>query len=530
MANKKLFSSAASKSPKTDTYNQAGGRAYSLKSTHALAQLAATGCLTETFYARADTQLDNVLDLCRDTDPQFIAKTALYARKHGYMKDMPALLCAYLSTVDTDLLSQVFPQVINNGKMLRNFVQIMRSGVVGRKSLGSAPKRCVTDWLTNRDDDSLFRDSVGNDPSLKDVVKLVHPRPANKTREALYAYLLGRKHTKRNLPKIVKQYEAFKTSDTVQEVPNVPFQMLTSWDLDTSVWEAIIKNAGWHMIRMNLNTFERHGVFKDKKLVKMVVDKLRDEKLIKRSRVFPYQLLMAYTMYDGMHEVKEALQDAMEISVSNVPKIDGKVLIFPDVSGSMGSPVTGYRQGATSAVQCVDVAALVSSVFLHHNKSAEVYPFATKVHSPNMNPRDSIITNAQKLSKYLGGGTNCAAPLYHVNQQNIKADLCIMVSDNQSWVSLKHGGIQGWGGRMQGSYEGYPTDTMEQWKIFKRRNKKAKLVCLDVQPGTDTQAPENKSVLNVGGFSDAVFDIISEFYTGNLNVDHWVGLINDLEV
>jgi len=31
-------------------------------------------------------------------------------------------------------------RVINNGKMLRNFVKIVRSGVAGRKSLGTAPK------------------------------------------------------------------------------------------------------------------------------------------------------------------------------------------------------------------------------------------------------------------------------------------------------------------------------------------------------------------------------------------------------
>ena len=31
--------------------------------------------------------------------------------------------------------------------MLRNFVQIIRSGVVGRKSLGTTPKRLVRGWF-----------------------------------------------------------------------------------------------------------------------------------------------------------------------------------------------------------------------------------------------------------------------------------------------------------------------------------------------------------------------------------------------
>ena len=56
--------------------------------------------------------------------------------------------------------------------------------------------------------------------------------------------------------------------------------------------------------------------------------------------------------------MKEALQDAMETATQNVPAIAGKVWILPDVSGSMQSPVTGYRPGSATAVRCLDVAAL----------------------------------------------------------------------------------------------------------------------------------------------------------------------------
>jgi len=522
MANKNLFSSKR-RGPKTDMVNEAGGKAYRFKNTHALAQLAATGCLSKVFYARADTQLDKVLDLCKDVDPMFIAKTAVYSRKRGYMKDMPALLCAYLSTVDPSLLRRVFPRVIDNAKMLRNFVQIMRSGAVGRKSLGSAPKKLVVGWLNERDDDDIFRASVGQDPSMADIIKMVHPTPDTKKREALYGYMLKRKYNQRNLPKIVKLYEKFKKADDIEEIPKVPFQMLTSFELDVSIWKDIIKNAGWHMVRMNLNTFARHGVFKDSKMVKLVADKLRNKELIRKSRVFPYQLLMAYKAYSGEHEIEEALQDAMEIAVDNVPKIDGKVAIFPDVSGSMHSPVTGHRAGATTNVMCIDVAGLVASVFLRQNRDAIVIPFGTRAHTDvRLNSRDSIMSNATKLARIHGGGTRCSTALRALNDQNAKADLCIYVSDNESWIDSDHN-RSGWGYNNS-------TETMDEWSKFKRRNPKAKLVCLDVQPYDSTQAPDDNSIMNVGGFSDTVFDIIGEFYNGNLSPEHWVGVINDFEV
>ena len=60
-------------------------------------------------------------------------------------------------------------------------------------------------------------------------------------------------------------------------------------------------------------------------------------------------------------EVCDALQDALEVAIANVPAIQGRVYVCPDVSGSMSSPVTGFRKGATTAVRCIDVAALVAA-------------------------------------------------------------------------------------------------------------------------------------------------------------------------
>jgi len=133
--------------PDADARNHEQAPAYALGARHQLAQLAATGCLNQTFYANAETQLDTVRTLAQSVDAAFVAKTALYAREAGYMKDMPALLAATLAVRDVPLLSQVFGRVIDNGKMLRNFVQIVRSGAVGRKSLGSRPKKLVQNWL-----------------------------------------------------------------------------------------------------------------------------------------------------------------------------------------------------------------------------------------------------------------------------------------------------------------------------------------------------------------------------------------------
>src|SRR5678815_1394401 len=123
----------------------------------------------------------------------------------------------------------------------------------------------------------------------------------------------------------------------------------------------------------------------------------------------------------------------MEIAIANVPAIEGRVYVCPDVSGSMSSAVTGYRPGATSAVRCIDVAALVAAAMVRKNPSAEVLPFEDRVVKVALNPRDSVMTNAQKLAAVGGGGTNCSAPLTKLNARRAAGDLVIFVSDNQSW-------------------------------------------------------------------------------------------------
>jgi len=92
-------------------------------------------------------------------------------------------------------------------------------------------------------------------------------------------------------------------------------------------------------------------------------------------------------------------------------------------------------------------------------------------------------------------------------------ELLAFVSDYESWVDAG---------------AGRGTATMREWNVFKQRNPGARLVCIDVQPYRTVQAREREDILNVGGFSDQVFDVISEFAGGALNADHWIGVIDSV--
>jgi 60 kDa SS-A/Ro ribonucleoprotein len=205
------------------------------------------------------------------------------------MKDMAAYLLAILMTVDMNLFKICFSRVVDNGKMLRNFVKVVRSGKVGRKSFGSAPRKLIRTWLENRKDEALFDDSVGNDPSLKDIIKMIHPKPSNQTRDNLYAYLIDKDVKNFDaLPTVVQSFEAFKKANKNERtIPNINFQHLTALDLSNEEWKQIAANMNWHTLRMNINTLERHQVLNDPTMVDLISDKLADAKEIKKIKSVP---------------------------------------------------------------------------------------------------------------------------------------------------------------------------------------------------------------------------------------------------
>jgi 60 kDa SS-A/Ro ribonucleoprotein len=159
-----------------------------------------------------------------------------------------------------------------------------------------------------------------------------------------------------------------------------------------------------------------------------------------------------------------------------------------------------------SKMRCVDVAALFAAAILRRNPDSIVIPFDTSAYEAKVDPGDTVLSLAERLAKYGGGGTNCSLPLAAANSRyaNRKFAGCVLVSDQESWVGTGRNGS---------------TAVMTEWQTFVRNQVRLhgrdfagpKLVCIDLQPYTTTQAPERSDILNVGGFSDAVFSVVASF-------------------
>ena len=141
---------------------------------------------------------------------------------------------------------------------------------------------------------------------------------------------------------------------------------------------------------------------------------------------------------------------------------------------------------------------------------------------PRLVADESVMSAATKLASIGGGGTNCAAPLALLNREGATPDTVIFVSDYESWLDEK-------GNTAGGSYFSRSTTGMyAEWLKLRERNPRAKLVCIDLSPRTTTQTSPSSDVLNVGGFSDDVFDVMHLHASEQLSEGSWLARINEV--
>ena len=533
MPNTKLFDTKRKISIKMATGKTSEGHpAYSLHAEQVLAELACVGTFQNTYYNEASTQLKTLLAMAAEVSDEFLARVAVYSRENGYMKDMPAALLAVLSTRNPKLFRRVFSRIVDNPRMIRTFVQIMRSGAVGRKSLGNAPKKMVQQAIQNMPAFLMLNSTVGNDPSMADVIRMVHPCPIGTEKmtknemQAAFAWIIGKEYDFDDLPEVFRHYEMFKAGD-VKQLPRCNFRLVDGLETMTDDhWRQLGYSMNWTTLKMNLNTLGRHNAWKDSALVGHAVKLLADEDKVAASRCFPYSMMTGfnYLSSDVPASIKGALQDALELSVGNVPAMPGKVLVTIDISGSMQA-VVGDGRGKT---KCMDAAGLFGAAILKRNPDAKVTAFSESLFHRDLNPRDSISTITQKIKgNGFHGSTRWDVAIAWALENKEKFDAIIWVSDMEANMdSLRSPGRNyGWGGDST-----YAQDLIERYR--RTVNKDVKIITINMAANgghAQVDGEFDPNILQVAGFSDHVFDVIASFMKAKES-GHWVKMISTLKI
>ena len=125
----------------------------------------------------------------------------------------------------------------------------------------------------------------------------------------------------------------------------------------------------------------------------------------------------------------------------------------------------------------------------------------------------SLFSSLKSLIPRVTARNDAGGPAYALDAKRKFAGV-VLVSDNESWVCK---------GRPYQYGANGSTGVMAEWKQFVQNQvriqngniSRPKLICIDLQPNATTQAPDRSDILNVGGFSDAVFEVVSAFLTSD---------------
>jgi 60 kDa SS-A/Ro ribonucleoprotein len=453
---------------KTLTENLAGGQAYAQSNELALVSMLLTSFVSDQFYKNAQSTLSDLRKLSEKIkDKEFVAKSAIFAREKFGMRSVTHALAAELTSQlngaewGKDFYNKVVVRVDDMTEILSYYLAYKTDKE--NPKFPNSLKKGFAKAFDKFDGYQLAKYKGENkDVKLVDIVNLVHPIPTQRNKEALESLIKGEL-------KNTETWES-KLSAVGQKAENEEDLA----QLKADAWSELIstRKIGYFALLRNL----RNIINQSPDTVKAACEMLVDEKLIKNSKVLPFRFATAYEEImklgssSGTRDVLVAINEALEVSVQNVPKFDGETLLVMDVSGSM----TGRPS---------EIASLFGAIVAKAN-SCDVMTFATNADYKSYNPMDSVMTIRNSF-RYAGGGTNFKAIFQKANK---KYDRVIILSDMQGWV-------------------GYTTPASE-FKSYKNKfGANPYVYSWDLAGYSTLQFPEN-NVFCLAGFSDKVFDIM----------------------
>lgn len=443
----------------TKTVNVAGGESFKESTKLEFVSLLLTSFVKDQFYRSEKggiKQLKSLISTIKDK--KFVAKASIYARTQFGMRSVSHIVAGEIAkeVKGENWTKNYFKKIVyrpdDATEILSYYINNYKKPIPNslKKGLGMA--------ISSFDEYKLAKYKAdGKALSMIDLVNLVRP----KSSKAIDKLMKGE----------LKSFDTWETnlSNAGKKAKNDEEKK----ELKKEVWEKLIreKKIGYFALLRNLrNIIEQSPDVLDEALVL-----LTDENLIKKSLVLPFRYLTAIEEIKSLSNSKArsvliALNKAIDIATSNVPKFDGETLVVLDTSGSMsGKPA--------------EIGALFSAILVKNN-NADFIVFSDNAEYVNLNPADSTLTLANSI-EFIQGGTNFHSIFRRANKAY---DRIVILSDMQGWV-------------------GYdcPTATYNAYK--KKYNCNPKVFSFNLQDYGTLQFPEPE-VYCLAGFSEKTFDIM----------------------
>lgn len=449
---------------RTNAVNIAGGEAFALSPELELVHAVIATFLKDEFYEGANQRIDRIKKLVNMVDPIFVAKLALFARQKMHLRSVSHLLVGELAKIHRgdDLIKRAIVAVSERADDMSEIAAVM--GLPMPKQ----GKRGIRNALLKFDRYALAKyKGDGKQFSIRNLIRLTRPKVQYATAEQAQAWsdlIMQKSMTADTWESSISGAEASEK---------------------TGEWERLLKEnkLGYMALLRNLNNLIKNNVSGE--VIDLAVKKLTDKEEVDKSKLLPFRFLSAYSAVSGNRKLVDAVSEAMDLAVSNVPVLTGKTLIAVDTSGSMsGDPITKAAPLAAALAKSND---------------ADLIQYNTEVTEMRINSKTPVIDIAEKIKRDARGGGTATNVVFEWAQKNGKKyDRIIILSDNESWS-----------GSAFNAYKKYRTvaDPFVH--------------AIDVQ-GYGTVDLKGHKVFHSAGWSDKVLDMIAMNEKG-------VGLIAQIE-
>ena len=454
------------------TTNREGHAAYGMTDKARLVTQVLTSFFNEKkFYGDNTPEMVENIQRVIKADPDFVSRLAVFARREFNMRTVAHVLTAYLAhePAGKPYVRNTIKGICLRGDDATELMAFYLSTF--GKPIPNSLRKGIEDVFSTFDEYTLAKyKGEGKSVKMRDLLCLCRPAPKDEAQSDMWKRLLEGK----------------------LETPVTWETQLSANGNNKQTWESLIGSGkvGYMALLRNL----RNIINAKPRNIEKVWKTIENPVAVRKSKQLPFRFLSAYReIGNAGSRALDALENAVDASVENMPHLPGTTVIAVDVSGSMSSTVS-----AKSTVRCCEIGMMLGLLANRICDNSIFYEFDNSIEQRPISRRNGILYMATHEAK-ARGGTNMFLPFKKMLDDRVKADRVIIISDNEC--------NDGWSTPVQTLADNYRRNTGNNIWVH----------AIDLQ-GYGTQQFHGAKTNIIAGWSEKVFNFIllAEQGEGNL--------------
>ena len=536
--------------------NFMGEMAFKMEDKEELISTVMTTFLQGEYYEKEATKIARIQELLKKVDPLFAAKLAIYARNEGNLRSVTHFVAAEIAKYvsGTDWGKRFYNRIVvrpdDMSEIVSAYAHINGMSQKDISKIPNAMKGGFKTALERLDAYQIDKYKMKNrEVSLIDLIRLFHPKGNQKNAEAFKRLVNGESleglYETKILEKEMTKAGQLTKGATEDEKKEAKHEAISE----------ILDNVKGMPI-MNLIRNLRNIILYAPDKVEDACAQLRIKDKILKSRLLPFRFATAYAEVEKMiwgksntdmaiafesdkakdeltkaqfdslkRSVLDALEDAIQYSVGNIPELEGNVAILVDHSGSCRGDAGGSSVvSAFSKTSTAMIGNLFGSMMAYRQKNVYIGLFGDRLIDVPMDRNMKMLDfNKKSFDEGASCGLGTETGIYDFMRKCVdekkKVDNVVVFSDCQ--IGSGERGFTPWYGSKLSDRGGH---FHELFKEFKKLNPMCNWIVVNLrQSGGTSVFDKSMRILNIAGWSDKIFDVIKS------NCKGWDAIIKEIE-